>query len=49
MQMPRGYQDALNCIQRQGNVPGSPYAAFISRMLAKAQQQQNNQVYETAH
>ncbi|WP_033147629.1 DUF6057 family protein [Prevotella sp. P6B1] len=49
MQMPRGYQDAMNCIQRQGQVPASPYAAFISRMLAKAQEQQNNNVYETAH
>lgn len=48
-QMPRGYQDALICAQRQGNVPGSPYAAFIRRMLSEVQKQQNSNIYETAH
>ena len=48
-QMPKGYQDALICAQRQGNVPGSPYAAFIRRMLAEVQKQENSNAYETAH
>lgn len=34
-QMPLGYQDAMLCIQRQGNVPGSPYANYAKRMMAE--------------
>ncbi len=33
-QMPLGYQDAMRCIQMQGNVSGSPYAAYVKRMVA---------------
>ncbi len=32
--MPLGYQDVVLCIQRQGNVPDSPYAAYVKRMSA---------------
>lgn len=32
-QMPRGYQDAARCIQAKGNVPNSPYAAYVKRMM----------------
>lgn len=31
--MPVGYQDALNCIQNHGDVYGSPYAAYVKRMI----------------
>jgi hypothetical protein len=34
-QMPLGYQDAMMCIQKQGNVPGSPYADYVKRMMAE--------------
>lgn len=34
-QMPLGYQDAMRCIQAQGNVPGSPYANYVKRMMAE--------------
>ena len=33
--MPIGYQDVMKCIQQQGNVPGSPYAAYAKRMMQK--------------
>ncbi len=33
-QMPLGYQDAMRCIQMQGNVTGSPYAEYVKRMMA---------------
>lgn len=33
-QMPIGYQDAMLCIQKQGAVPGSPYATYAKRMMA---------------
>lgn len=33
--MPLGYQDAMRCIQAQGNVPGSPYAKYVQRMIAE--------------
>ncbi len=33
--MPVGYQDVYMCIQRQGNVPNSPYAAYAKRMMAE--------------
>ena len=38
MQMPIGYQDAVKCIQNQGNVPGSPYAAYAKRMMTQQQE-----------
>ena len=47
--IPRGYQDVLNCILQQGNVPGSPYAAFVGRMIRETQKQNNNNNDETAH
>lgn len=31
--MPIGYQDVMKCIQAEGNVPGSPYAAYVKRMM----------------
>ena len=34
-QMPLGYQDAMRCIQMQGNVAGSPYANYVKRMIAE--------------
>ena len=34
-QMPLGYQDAVRCIKAQGRVPGSPYAAYVSRMMER--------------
>ena len=34
-QMPLGYQDAMRCIQMQGNVQGSPYADYVKRMMAE--------------
>ena len=34
-QMPLGYQDAMRCIQAHGNVPGSPYAAYVKRMTER--------------
>ncbi len=33
-QMPFGYQDAVKCIQNKGNVPGSPYAEYVKRMMS---------------
>ena len=33
--MPLGYQDVVRCIQMQGNVQGSPYAAYVKRMSGK--------------
>lgn len=33
--MPLGYQDAVTCIRQQGNVPGSPYAAYVKRMMTR--------------
>ena len=32
-QMPLGYQDVIRCIQMQGNVPGSPFASYVKRMM----------------
>ena len=34
-QMPLGYQDAMRCIQMQGNVQGSTYANYVKRMMAE--------------
>ena len=33
-QMPLGYQDVMRCIQKQGNVQGSPFADYAKRMMA---------------
>ena len=33
--MPLGYQDAMRCIQMQGRVAGSPYAAYVKRMMER--------------
>ena len=30
--MPVGYRDAVNCIQQQGRVTGSPYANYVRQM-----------------
>lgn len=32
-EMPRGYKDAVNCIQKHGNAPGSRYAEYVRRMM----------------
>lgn len=37
--MPIGYQDVMKCIQQQGNVSGSPYAAYVKRMMQKGGEQ----------
>ncbi len=37
-QMPLGYQDVMRCIQAQGNVPGSPYAKYVKRMMERRNQ-----------
>ncbi len=34
-QMPIGYQDAVQCIQKQGNLPGSMYGAYVRRMMGR--------------
>ena len=41
-EMPIGYQDAMMCIQKQGNVPGSPYAAYVKRMMAQKTKNEDN-------
>ena len=33
--MPLGYQDVVRCIQKQGAVPGSPYANYAKRKMAE--------------
>ena len=33
--MPVGYQDAVQCIQKQGNLPGSMYGAYVKRMMQR--------------
>lgn len=37
-QMPLGYQDVIRCIQMQGNVPGSPFASYVKRMMGGRRQ-----------
>lgn len=45
--MPVGYQDAVKCIQNNGDVPGSPYAAYVKRMTSgNVQKMEEN---DTAH
>lgn len=34
-QMPIGYQDAVQCIQKQGDLPGSMYGAYVRRMMGR--------------
>ena len=34
-QMPLGYQDVARCIQMRGNVPGSPYATYMQRIMER--------------
>lgn len=31
--MPAGYSDAMQCIQRHGNMPGSAYGKYVKRMM----------------
>lgn len=45
--MPAGYQDAIKCIQNQGNVPNSPYAAYVQKMSKG--NNQNVEENDTAH
>ena len=33
--MPLGYQDVIRCIQTQGKASGSPYAAYVKRMMER--------------
>jgi len=33
--MPIGYQDAMLCIQKQGEVPNSPYREYVRRQMGK--------------
>jgi hypothetical protein len=41
-EMPIGYQDAMRCIQMKGNVPGSPYASYVKRMMAERRKNESN-------
>ena len=41
-EMPIGYQDAMYCIQKQGNVPDSPYANYVKRMMAERRKNESN-------
>ncbi|MBQ7420239.1 MAG: hypothetical protein IJV17_05825 [Prevotella sp.] len=34
-QMPIGYQDAVQCIRQQGNLPGSMYGNYVKRMMGR--------------
>lgn len=38
--MPYGYADAYQCIQKQGNVPGSSYAKYVMKMMASGKNKQ---------
>lgn len=38
-QMPLGYQDAMMCIQKQGNLPGSAYGGYVTRMMEGRREQ----------
>jgi hypothetical protein len=33
--MPLGYQDAVQCIQKRGDLPGSMYGAYVKRMMRR--------------
>lgn len=33
--MPAGYQDAMMCIQKRGDLPGSSYAKYVKRMMGE--------------
>ena len=41
-EMPIGYQDAVQCIQKQGAVPGSPYAAYVKRIMTEKRKNESN-------
>ena len=41
-EMPIGYQDAMMCIQKQGNAPGSPYAGYVKRMVTQKSKNEDN-------
>ena len=41
-EMPIGYQDAMMCIQKQGAVPGSPYANYVKRIMAERRKNESN-------
>lgn len=41
-EMPIGYQDAMMCIQKEGNVPGSPYAEYVKRMMTQKRKNEDN-------
>lgn len=45
-EMPIGYQDAMMCIQKQGNAPGSSYAGYVKRMV---KQKSKNEDDDGAH
>ena len=45
-EMPIGYQDAMMCIQKQGNAPGSSYAEYVKRMV---KQKSKNEDDDGAH
>ena len=34
-QMPKGYQDAVMCIQRHGDLPGSKYGDYVIKKIKK--------------
>lgn len=41
-QMPDSYRDAMLCIQNQGKVTGSPYAAYVKRMMEERRRIDSN-------
>lgn len=47
--MPLVYQDAVNYIQQQGNVPSSPYGAYVKRMMNIVKKSKQDGRNDTAH
>jgi hypothetical protein len=47
--MPLVYQDAVNYVQQQGNVPSSPYGAYVKRMMNMAKKDKQDGRNDTAH
>ena len=45
-EMPVGYRDAILCIRNQGKVAGSPYAAYVKRVM---EQRRKNESNDEAH
>ena len=41
-EIPVGYRDAMLCIQKQGAVPGSPYASYVKRMMEERRKNESN-------